>query len=118
MSGVETLLTELGLPHAAAILPTWIERAARQEVSYAEFLQGVLEEELAARANAQVQRRLRQAAFPFAASIEPFDFRFRPELKRQVILRYLDPSFLADARSLTRIGAPGLGKTHSANYPY
>jgi len=111
MSGVESLLTDLGLPHAAAILPAWLERAARQEVGYAEFLQGVLEEELAARANAQTQRRLRQANFPFAASLEQFDFRFRPELKRQVILHYLDPSFVAEARSLTLIGAPGLGKT-------
>jgi DNA replication protein DnaC len=111
MSDVDLVLTELGLRHAAAILPAWIERAAHQEVSYTDFLLGILEEELTARANAQVQRRLRQAAFPFAASLEQFDFRFRPELKRQVILHYLDPSFVADARSLTLIGAPGLGKT-------
>jgi DNA replication protein DnaC len=111
VSAVASLLADLGLPHAAAILPAWLERAARQEVGYAEFLQGVLEEELAARANAQVQRRLRQANFPFAASLEQFDFRFRPELKRQVILHYLDPSFVAEARALTLIGAPGLGKT-------
>lgn len=111
MSGVASLLVDLGLPHAAAILPAWLERAAQQEVGYADFLQSILEEERVARANAQVQRRLRQAAFPFAASIEQFDFRFRPELKRQVILHYLDPSFVAEARSLTLVGAPGLGKT-------
>ena len=66
---------------------------------------------MAARANADTERRLRAAGFPYAASIEQFDFRFRPELKRQVVLRYLDPSFVAQARSLTLIGAPGLGKT-------
>jgi DNA replication protein DnaC len=108
---VALLLNQLGLPHAASILPAWLERAAQQEVSYPDFLQGVLEEELAARASAAVQRRLRQATFPFAATIEQFDFRFRPELKRQLILRCLDPSFVAQAHSLTLIGAPGLGKT-------
>jgi DNA replication protein DnaC len=112
-SGAELtfLLTQLGLHQAASSLPGWLERAAQAEVSYPEFLQGLLEEELAARANAAVQQRLRQAGFPFAASLEQFDFRFRPELKRQVILRCLDPSFVAEARSLTLIGPPGLGKT-------
>jgi DNA replication protein DnaC len=109
--GVETLLSQLGLRHAAAILPAWLERAARHEVSYAEFLQGVLEEEVAAQASSATQRRLRQAGFPYAASIDQFDFRFRPELKRQLVLRYLDPTFVEQGQTLTLIGAPGLGKT-------
>lgn len=106
-----TLLEQLGLHEAAAVLPAWLERASREEVSYHDFLQGVLEEEQAARANAETQRRLREASFPFAATIEQFDFRFRPDLKRQVVLRYLDPGVVAQARSLALIGAPGLGKT-------
>lgn len=112
MSGrAATLLTHLGLHAAATVLPAWLERAARDEVSYEDLIVGVLEEEAAVREKAETQRRLRQAAFPFAASIEQFDFRFRPELKRQVILRYLDPTFVEQARGLTLIGAPGLGKT-------
>ncbi len=109
--GLDTLLTQVHLSGAAAVLPAWLERAATQELSYADFLQGLLEEELAARATASTARRLREAAFPFAATIEQFDFRFRPDLKRQVVLRYLDPSFVEGAGSLTLIGAPGLGKT-------
>ena len=106
-----TLLTQVHLHGAAAVLPAWLERAAQQERSYADFLHGLLDEELAARTAAATARRLREAGFPFAASIEQFDFRFRPDLKRQVVLRYLDPTFVAQAGSLTLIGAPGLGKT-------
>jgi len=105
------LLAQLGLHRAAAIVEVWMERAACQQVSYADFLRTLLDEELAARATAETERRLRQATLPFAATIEQFDFRFRPELKRQVVLRYLDPSVVEQARSLTLIGAPGLGKT-------
>ena len=105
------LLQQLHLTHAAEALPTWIDRAAREELGYAEFLGGVLEEELSARASEETERRLRQAGFPYAATIEQFDFRFRPELKRQVILRYLDPTFVEEAGSLTLVGPPGLGKT-------
>jgi DNA replication protein DnaC len=110
-TGVAPLLTHLQLGQAAAVLPAWLERAAQQELSYADFLQGLLEEELAARATAATQRRLREANFPFAASIEQFDFRFRPELKRQIVLRYLDATFVEQAGTLTLIGPPGLGKT-------
>jgi DNA replication protein DnaC len=106
-----TLLTQVQLPDAAAVLPAWLDRAAEQQLSYAEFLHGLLEEEVTARATAATTRRLREAAFPFAASIEQFDFRFRPDLKRQVVLRYLDPAFVEQAGTLTLIGPPGLGKT-------
>ncbi len=105
------LLAQLHLHQAAAALPAWLDRAAQEELGYADFLGGLLDEELAARTAAETQRRLRQAGFPFAASIEQFDFRFRPELKRQVVLRYLDPTFVEQAGTLTLIGPPGLGKT-------
>lgn len=108
---LDALLTQLHLAHAASVLPAWLDRAAQQELGYADFLQGLLEEELVARTTAATQRRLREAGFPFAASIEQFDFRFRPELKRQVVLRYLDATFVEQAGTLTLIGPPGLGKT-------
>jgi DNA replication protein DnaC len=108
---LEPLLEQLGLHQAAAVLPDWLDRAASQELAYADFLHGLLEEESVARANAATQKRLRQAGFPYAATIEQFYFRFRPKLKRQVVLRYLDPTFVEQARTLALIGPPGLGKT-------
>jgi DNA replication protein DnaC len=105
------LLAQINLTGAAAVVPSWLDRAAQEQLSYADFLRGLLEEELTARATAATVRRLREACFPFAASIEQFDFRFRPDLKRQVVLRYLDPTFVEQAGTLTLIGPPGLGKT-------
>ncbi len=110
-AGLATLLEQVQLAQAATVLSAWLDRAAHESLGYADFLQGLLEEELAARTAAATQRRLRDAAFPFAATIEQFDFRFRPDLKRQVVLRYLDPTFVAQAGTLTLIGPPGLGKT-------
>src|SRR5437899_7882282 len=110
-AALEPLLEQLGLRQAAAVLPDWLDRAASQELSYADFLHGLLEEESVARAIAATQKRLRQASFPYAATIEQFDFRFRPELKRQVVLRYLDPTFVEQALSIALVGPPGLGKT-------
>lgn len=108
---IQALLDELHLYHMAAVLPDHLERAAGEELSYADFLQGLLEGESAVRLDEDTQRRLLKAEFPFAATIEQFDFRFRPDLKRQVILRYLDSTFVEQANSLTFVGPPGLGKT-------
>ena len=110
-AAAESLLTHLHLSHAASVLTAWLERAAQDELSYADFLAGLLEEEHVARTAGAAARRLREAGFPFAATIEQFDFRFRPELKRQVVLRYLDATFVEQAGTLTLIGPPGLGKT-------
>src|SRR5262245_33890629 len=105
------LLEHLGLPHAAAATQPWLDRAAHEGLSYADCLEGILEEELVARKAAAAERRLHQAGFPYAASIEQFDFRFRPELKRRVVLPYPYPGFVEQAQTLVLIGAPGLGKT-------
>lgn len=107
----QALLRHLRLPHAAETLQTWLDRAAQEELGYSDFLAGVLEEEVAVRASEETEARLRKAGFPYSATIEQFDFRFRPELKRQVILRYLDPTFVEQAGTLTLVGPPGLGKT-------
>ena len=107
----QMLLRQLHLHHAAEALPMWLERASQEEMGYSGFLEGVLEEELAARSCEETERRMRLANFPYAATIEQFDFRFRPELKRQVILRYLDPTFVEQGGTLTLVGPPGLGKT-------
>src|SRR5262245_1781953 len=105
------LLEHLGLPHAAAATQPWLDRAAHEGLSYADCLEAVREEDLVARKHAAAERRLRAVGFPYAASIEQFDFCFQPELKRQVVLRYLDPGFVERAVNLVLIGAPGLGKT-------
>jgi DNA replication protein DnaC len=105
------LLEDVHLRYAAHVLTPWLERAAQDGLSHHDFLLGLLQEERSERSSADTQRRWVRAAFPFAASIEQFDFRFRPELKRQVIVHYLDPTFVEQATSVAFIGPPGLGKT-------
>lgn len=105
------LLDHRGLPPAAQAVAGGLDRAATEELSYADCREGVVAEEVVARRHAATERRLPAAGVPYAASIEQFDFRFRPELKRQVILRYRAPTFVSQAGTLTVVGAPGLGKT-------
>jgi DNA replication protein DnaC len=105
-------LTALKLGRIRQIYRSWIEQAAQSNLGYAECLEQLLTEELLARQENVLRRKMKQAGFPYAATIELFDFSARPELKRPVILRYFDSSFVTQACSLVLIGASGLGKTH------
>jgi DNA replication protein DnaC len=114
---LQTLATQRQRSHRAAALDGWLGRAAREARSFADLLQGLFEEEAVGRAPADAQRRLRPAGVPLAARIEQCDFRCRSELKRQVILRYLDPAFLSQTTTLAFIGPPGLGNPTTRQCP-
>src|SRR6266571_1217211 len=107
-------LAALKLGRMRQVYPSWVELAAQSELGYAQFLDQLVTEEMLARQENQLRRKMQAAGFPYAATIDQFDFSLRPELKRTVMLRFFDSSFIATASSLVLIGASGLGKTHLA----
>ncbi len=107
-------LTALKLGRMRQVYASWSEQAAHSELGYSEFLEQLVSEELLARQENQLRRKMKAAGFPYAATIEQFDFSLRPELKRAVLMRFFDSSFITTAGSLLLIGPSGLGKTHLA----
>ncbi len=107
-------LTTLKLGRMRQVYASWIEQAAQTEMGYGEFLEQLVTEEVLARQENQLRRKMQAAGFPYAATIDQFDFTLRPELKRTVMLRFFDSSFIATAACLLMIGPSGLGKTHLA----
>src|SRR3989442_2913837 len=105
-------LATLKLGRIRKVYPSWVEQAMQSERGYTEFLEQLLTEELLARQENQLRRKMKAAGFPYAATIEQFDFSLRPELKRAVLMRFFDSSFITTAASLLLIGPSGLGKTH------
>ena len=104
-------LAELKLGRMRQVYPTWTLQAAQTEMGYAEFLEQLVSEELLARQENQLRRKMKVAGFPYAATIDQFDFTLHPELKRTVMLRFFDSSFVTTAGSLVLIGPSGVGKT-------
>jgi DNA replication protein DnaC len=107
-------LTTLKLARVREVYPSWTLQAAQSEMGYGEFLEQLVTEEVLARQENQLRRKMHTAGFPYAATIDQFDFTLRPELKRTVMLRFFDSSFIANAACLLLIGPSGLGKTHLA----
>ena len=112
MEELLTQLTQLKLARIREAYRDWIDKEPREEMSYSDFLRGLISEEICAREENRVKHRMRQAGFPFEKTIEQFDFSLRPELKRQMILNCMDETFVHQGRCLVLIGPPGLGKTH------
>ncbi len=91
-------LATLKLGRIRQVYTSWVEQAVHSELGYAEFLDQLLTEELLARQENQLRRKMKAAGFPYAATIEQFDFSVRPELKRAVLMRFFDSSFITTAK--------------------
>ena len=106
--------TELRLHGIADDPDELIDRAQGEQLGYREFLDLVLESEVAVLEDRRYQSRLKMAGLPHHKTLDDFDVAFQPEL---------DPKRLAELRSLRFVqrrvgclilGPPGVGKTHIA----
>jgi DNA replication protein DnaC len=88
-----------------------LQEAAGHNLNHAEFLELILQDELAIRAERLLQRRVKAAAFREVKSIDQFDFSFNPSIKRQQIFDLATCRFIREARDVLWLGPPGVGKS-------
>ena len=99
------ILQTLEVRHQQAIEGQW---------SYIEFLNRLLEDEVARREQKQLALRLRRAGIASAKTLETFDFTFNPSLNRQQILQIASCDFIRQHHNILLCGPTGTGKTHLA----
>ena len=61
-------------------LEALLQEATAKDVSYADFLDTLLAEEVASKTAKHVTRRTHLARFPFVKSLDTFDFSYQPSL--------------------------------------
>jgi DNA replication protein DnaC len=91
-----------------------LHEATANELSYLEFLNNLIDDELITRRDRLLNKRLRQAKLPFMRTISDFDFSFNPSISRQQIKGLATTAFVANHDNILMIGPPGVGKTHIA----
>lgn len=111
---MNTLCQRLNLTCLPDQLPSLLEAARQQQLSYEAFLHTVLTAELSGRQVRAQERRLRAARLPFSARLESFDFRFQPSVSERLIRELASLAFLQTATNVVLLGPPGVGKTHLA----
>jgi DNA replication protein DnaC len=107
-------LSALGLGAVDARVETLLERAAKQEPAYADFLLDVVSAEIEARRQRYLKTRLQLAHLPFLKTFEQFDFSFQPSIDERQIRELRTLRFIHEASNVILLGPPGVGKTHLA----
>lgn len=86
--------------------------ANENSISYTEFLELLLEDEINNRLDNSYKKRYSKAKLPAHKSIEDFDFSFQPSINKRQINDSLTCSFIKESKNIVFIGNPGTGKTH------
>ena len=114
MSASAAVVAELGLRHLATALPTLLDEARQEQLSYDAFLQRALAVEARVRHARMVERRSQAAHLPARKSLDAFDFSYQPGLSERTIRELAGLSFVDTAANIVFLGPPGVGKTHLA----
>jgi DNA replication protein DnaC len=107
-------LSHLRLGRIAEVLDAHMQRAVTANMSYLDFLRGVIQEATQAQDDRLVQRRIKAAHFPYLKTLEQFDFTFQPSISRQRIADLATLRFIENHENIILLGPPGVGKTHVA----
>jgi DNA replication protein DnaC len=111
---IATLCVKLKLERVAAEWTPLAQEAARNETSYAEFLERLLAVENDARTERQRQMLLKLATLPAVKTLEQYDFGFASGAPRSQIQELAGLAFIGRAENVVLLGPSGVGKTHIA----
>ena len=109
---LHSALIKLRLSGLAQSLDVRLQEAAGHHLQHAEFLELLLQDELAVRNERLIARRVKVAGFREQKTLEDFDWQFNPSIKRKPIFDLATGRFVREARDVLFLGPPGTGKSH------
>ena len=111
---LRSALKQLRLSGLLESLDVRLFEASDSRLSHAEFLELLLQDELAVRSDRQVRRRVKAAQFRELKTIDDFDWSFNPSIKKKQILDLATCRFVRETRDVLFLGPPGVGKSFLA----
>lgn len=107
-------LRKLRLRKSGERLEALQQQAAASELPYADFLEQVLGEEVAAKRSQNISMRTAMARFPFVKPLETFEFSYQPSIDKKQVLALANCHYIEHGDNALILGPPGVGKTHLA----
>jgi DNA replication protein DnaC len=108
---LQSALKKLRLSGLLQSLDMRLEEAARNQLTHAEFLELIMQDELAVRQERLIQRRTKAAAFRDLKTLDQFDFSFNPSINKRQIYDLATCRFIREAKDVLWMGPPGVGKS-------
>lgn len=87
---------------------------SHNRLSFSEGLLKLCNYEIDYKTDVASKSMIKAAAFPFAKTIEDYDFEFQPCVNKQDILELATLRFMENAENIVFLGSSGVGKTHLA----
>ena len=114
LARIQDNLKTLKLYRTYELVESRLEEASKHGLTYSDFLDNLLSEEIAAKREKNIAMRTSMAKFPFIKTLENFDFGFQPSIDEKRIKELATCRFVANGDNVIFLGPPGVGKTHLA----
>ena len=111
---LSTRLRHLRLSGMVETLPGRVAQAEAAPLPHLEFLELLVEDELARRADRLYARRLKQAGIVTVKTLADFEWAFNPKLPKVTLVELASARFVQTHAGVLLIGPPGVGKSHLA----
>jgi DNA replication protein DnaC len=105
-------LRQLRLSGMSETIDVRLQEAKSSRLDHVDFLELVLQDELAVRLDRKIARRTKAAAFRDQKSLDDFDFEFNTSVKRKQIFNLAAGDWVRKHHDAILIGPPGVGKSH------
>jgi DNA replication protein DnaC len=109
---LRSALKKLRLSGLLESLEVRLHEAASHHLNHLEFLELILQDEQAVRADRQLARRVKAAGFRELKTLEDFDWAFNPSIKKKQVFDLASSRFIREHRDVLWLGPPGVGKSH------
>ncbi|MEI7928801.1 MAG: ATP-binding protein [Verrucomicrobiales bacterium] len=88
-----------------------ILEASSHGLNHGEFVELILQDELAVRSNRQLERMVKAALFRDLKPLDHFDWQFTPSIRKMQILDLAACRFIREKRDVLWLGPPDVGKS-------
>jgi DNA replication protein DnaC len=106
-----SILRQLRLSGLAQTLDVRLQEAAGHQLTHAEFLELILQDELFVRQERQIDRRVKGALFRETKTLDNFDWSFNPSIPKKQVFDLATCRFIRETRDVLFLGPPGTGKS-------
>jgi DNA replication protein DnaC len=110
---LEGKMKQLRLSGMVQAVPARVAQAQGGNLMHLEFLELLVTDELAVRADRLCQRRLKQAGITEVKDFTDFNWSFNPKLPRMRLCELATARFVREKTNVLLVGPPGVGKSHS-----